>query len=153
MIDPSTLSAAVRLALSAAGALLMVGMLTGVWKYAQIARSSDAQAHPYVDIAHRASLLYSFAALVLAVLAAVSPWSPLVNLHAVAWPLLFFALAIASYVVHGALGDTDNQLRTPHVLGTRRLAAWPLHAFMGALIVAEIGGVAVLLAGALVALW
>lgn len=153
MIDPLTLSAAVRLALSAAGGLLMVGLLTGVWKYAQIARSAEAQAHPYVDIAHRASLLYSFAALVLAALAAVSPWPPLVNLHAVAWPLLFFVLAIASYVLHGALGDTDNQLRVPHVLGARHLPAWPLHAFMGALIVAEIGGVAVLLLGALLVLW
>lgn len=153
MIDPLALPVAVRLALSAAGGLLLIGMLTGVWKYAQIARSAEAVAHPYVDIAHRASLLYSFAALVLAALAAVSVWPGWVNLQAVIWPLLFFVLAIASYVLHGALGDTDNQLRAPHVLGARRLPAWPLHAFMGALIVAEIGGVLVLLSGALIALW
>lgn len=153
MIDPVTLSAPVRLALSAAGVLLMVGLLTGVWKYAQIARSASAQAHPYVDIAHRSSLLYSFAALVLAALAAVSVWSDTVNLHAVAWPLLFFVLAIGSYALHGWLGDTDNQLREPHVLGSRRLPAWTLRGFMGALIVAEVGGVAVLVVGALIALW
>lgn len=46
MIDPLAMSVAVRLVLSAAGVLLLVGMLTGVRKYAQIARSANAQAHP-----------------------------------------------------------------------------------------------------------
>lgn len=153
MIDPESLSAAVRLALSSSGVLLLAGLLTGVWKYAQIARSVEAVAHPYVDIAHRASLLYSFAALVLAVLAALSVWPEWINLQAVIWPIVFFVLAIGSYVLHGMLADTDNQLRAPHALGSRTIPGWSLHAFMGALIVAEIGGVAVLLAGALSALW
>lgn len=143
----------VRVALSASGVFLLVGLLTGVWKYAGMARSSDAQAHPYVDIAHRASLLYSFAALVMAALAAVSAWPMVVDLHAVVWPLLFFALAIGTYVVHGWLGDTDNQLRAPHRLGTRRLPGAIVHGFMLLLVVAEVGGVAVLVAGAWCTLW
>lgn len=149
----ATLEPSIKLALSAAGVFLLVGLLTGVWKYLQIARSPEAQAHPYVDIAHRAALLYSFAALVLAALAAVSVWSPLTHFLAVLMPVIFFAAAIASYVLHGWLADTDNQLRAPHRLGGREVPGWPLHVFMMALIVAEIGGVVVLLCGALLGLW
>lgn len=148
-----TMDHAVRLALTAAGGFLLVGLLTGVWKYKQIATSDTATAHPYVDIAHRASLLYSFASLVLAALAWFSVWSDTVNTVAVAAAVLFFALAIASYVLHGWLADTDNQLRSPHRLGARTLPAMALHGFMGALIVAEIGGVLVVFVGAMVALW
>lgn len=35
----------------------------GVWKYRQMAASESGQAHFYVDAAHRAALLYSFALL------------------------------------------------------------------------------------------
>jgi len=143
----------VRLALTAAGVFLLVGLLTGVWKYQQIASSESATAHPYVDIAHRASLLYSFASLVLAALAWFSMWSDVVNTVAVAAAVLFFALAIATYLLHGWLADTDNQLQTPHRLGARTLPAFALHGFMVALIVAEIGGALVLFIGAMRTLW
>lgn len=64
-----SLSLAVRLALIFSGIFLWVGMLTGVWKYWQIRASAQARAHYYVDIAHRSSLLYAPASLILAVLA------------------------------------------------------------------------------------
>ena len=56
------------------GFFLFVGMVTGVWKYRQMMTRPDRQAHIYVDTAHRASLMYSFATLVLAALAAASVW-------------------------------------------------------------------------------
>ncbi|MER6511374.1 hypothetical protein ABT158_31465 [Nonomuraea sp. NPDC001636] len=51
---------------------------------------------------------------------------------------MFFVAAIVSYVFHGRRRDAGNQFRRP-VRGTT--------AFMTALIVGEIGGFAVLLAG------
>ncbi|WP_278313850.1 hypothetical protein [Lolliginicoccus levis] len=127
-----------RIALLAAGAIFLWALLLGVWKYVQIARSPEHAAHPYVDIAHRAALLYSFASLLLAVFAELSIWPSWVNAVAVLAVLVFFVGAIASYVVHGWLRDTTNQFDSP-VRG--------LHGFMIALIVAEIGGFAVLFAG------
>ena len=51
-----------QLSIVAAGVFFLTGLLTGVWKYLQIRASEEAEAHPYVDIAHRSSLMYSFAA-------------------------------------------------------------------------------------------
>ena len=93
----------------AAGVLLAWAMLLGVWKYQQVMASPDGQAHVYVDIAHRAALMYSFATLVLAALAALSAWPSWVNAISVAVPLIFFVGAIGSYILHGALRDTENQ--------------------------------------------
>jgi hypothetical protein len=122
----------------AAGLIFLWALLLGVWKYRQIAASPDAQAHPYVDIAHRAALLYSFATLLLAAFVELSGFATAVNLLAAFVPIFFFAGAIVGYSVHGWRHDTDNQFRDP-VPGT--------HAFMWALIVGEIGGMLVLLAG------
>ena len=47
----------------AAGLIFLLALVLGVWKYRQIMTSADHRAHPYVDIAHRAALLYSFARL------------------------------------------------------------------------------------------
>jgi len=131
---------AAKLAILAAGVFFLNGLLTGVWKYLQIRRSPEARAHPYVDVAHRASLLYAFAALLLARFVELSPWSPGVELAATAAPLLFFALAIATYMVHGVLADTENQFHQPR---TPALVT----GFMAALIVAEIAGFSVLFWG------
>ncbi len=139
--------AADQAALLASGLFLLTGVVTGIWKYLQIRRSETASAHYYVDVAHRASLMYAFACLVLERLAAESAWSELINLTAVLAAVLFFALAVGSYVLHGLLGDTANQFRRPHRLGRRELPAWVLPTFMGLLIVAEVGGVAVLFTG------
>jgi hypothetical protein len=122
----------------AAGLIFLWALLLGIWKYRQMATSEDALAHPYVDIAHRAALLYSFATLLLATFVELSGFSAAVNLIAAFVPILFFAGAIAGYSIHGLRRDTDNEFRDP-VRGT--------HAFMWALIVGEIGGVAILIAG------
>lgn len=146
------LTAATKLCLVAAGVFFLAGLLTGVWKYRRIARSPDAQAPVYVDIAHRSALLYSFAALLLAQFAALSRFDRTVNLVAAALPLAFFAAAIGGYILHGLLGDTDNQFRRPYRLGPVELKPGLLHGFMWALIAGEIGGFAVLFAGFLTGL-
>ncbi|HWU68118.1 MAG TPA: hypothetical protein VN046_04525 [Stenotrophobium sp.] len=141
--------AAVRLCLIAAGVFFMTGLLTGVWKYHCIRHSPEAQAPVYVDIAHRASLLYSFASLLLAQFAALSAFSIWVNFWAAAAALSFFAAAIAGYIFHGLARDTDNQLRVPHRFGKATLPRALVTAFMLLLIVAEVGGSAVLFFGML----
>lgn len=135
------------LCLLAAGLFFMTGLLTGLWKYLCIARSAEATAPLYVDIAHRASLMYAFSALLLRAFVPYSPLAATGTLIAVAAPLLFFAFAISIYVLHGILRDTDNQLRSPHRLGNKTLPGVLIHGFMWALALAEIGGFAVLLWG------
>lgn len=127
-----------RLTLLAAGLIFLWSLVLGVWKFAQMSKSPDGLAHPYVDIAHRAALLYSFATLLLSVFVELSGWPTVVNLIAVTIVVVFFVGAIVSYVVHGFLRDTDNQFRHPFAL---------LRPAMLALIVGEIGGTTVLLAG------
>lgn len=143
---------AAELALISAGSFFLVGLLTGVWKYAEIATSKQARAHYYVDIAHRASLMYAFACLVLERFAALSIFSDQINFWAVAASVLFFALAVGSYVLHGLLKDTRNQLRQPHQMGRITLPGFLLVGFMLALIIAEIGGFCVLFVGYLLGL-
>lgn len=140
---------ALQLALVSCGVFFLVGLLTGVWKYVCIARSPNAQAPVYVDVCHRASLLYSFACLVLAKFVELSVWSSQVDFWATLLPIWFFASAVLTYMVHGWLRDTDNQLERPHVLGRVVLPAAMIRLFMGSLIAAEIGGFCVLFAGAI----
>lgn len=135
------------LCLLAAGSFFMTGLLTGWWKYRCIMSSAEAAAPVYVDIAHRAALMYSFSALLLREFVPYSPLSAAGTLWAVAGPLLFFALAIAGYVLHGILRDTDNQMRRPHRLGSGTLPDFAIQGFMWALAIAEIGGFAILLWG------
>lgn len=138
---------AASFALIAAGAFLLVGMVTGWWKYRHMMRSESATAPVYVDICHRTALMYAFACIVLQQLALHSRWSETANLIAVMVPVIFFASAVAGYAVHGWLQDTDNQLRRPHKLGNTTVSAAVVRAYMIALAVGEIGGVVVLLAG------
>ncbi|MGE2733361.1 hypothetical protein [Mycolicibacterium vaccae] len=126
------------LTIAAAGTIFLWALILGVWKYQQMATSPTHLAHPYVDIAHRAALLYSFATLLLAVFVELSAWPTAVNLTAAAVVVVFFVLAIAAYVLHGARRDTTNQFE--HLDTRLRLA-------MAALIIGEIGGFAVLFAG------
>jgi len=141
-LTPAPLSAAATLCLSAAGLFLLSGLIAGVWKYSRILKSPDHRAPVYVDIAHRASLSYSFAAVVMMKLVERSPYSEMVQVVATAVPIFFFAAAIASYVWHGVLEDTENQFEDRNFSTT-----WG----MAALIVGEIGGVAVLVWGFFVA--
>jgi amino acid transporter len=118
--------------------MFLWALLLGVLKYRQILESEESVAHPYVDIAHRAALLYSFALLLVATFVELSGWGTAINLIAGGAMAVYFFSAVAGYMAHGLKRDTDNQFRDP-VAGT--------HAFMAFLIVAEIGGWLVLVAG------
>jgi len=142
-----------KICLSAAFLFFMTGLLTGIWKYRHMAQSKDATSPAYVDIAHRSSLLYSFAALLLAAFSAHSVLPEWINVAAAVSALAFFAFAISTYVLHGLLQDTDNQLRRPHRLGQRLLPPWITGFSMLLLIVAEVGGTLVLGAGAMMGIW
>src|SRR5215211_2893012 len=87
--------------LLAAGLIFIGALLLGVWKYRGMATSSDGLAHPYVDVAHRAALLYSFATLLIAVFVELSGWSTAVNLACASVLYLFFAGAVIGYAYHG----------------------------------------------------
>jgi hypothetical protein len=141
-----------QIAIFAAGGFFLAGLLLGAWKYLAIARSPEARAPVYVDTAHRAALLYAFACLLIERFVVLSQLDPTVELLAVLAQVTFFALAVGTYVVHGALQDTDNQLAKPHRLGRREVPPAAVTAFMVALMVAEIGGFGVLLWGAVQAL-
>jgi amino acid transporter len=93
-----------------------------------------------VDVAHRAALLYSFATLLVATFVELSGWSTAVNLIAAFAVIAFFISAIAGYAYYGLSRDTDNQFREGEGLPG-------LHPYMWALIVVEISGFSVLLAG------
>lgn len=147
------MSLAEKICLSAAFLFFMTGLLTGIWKYRHIARSEDATSPVYVDIAHRSSLLYSFAALLLAAFSDHSVLADWVNTTAAVAALVFFAFAIGTYVIHGLLQDTDNQLRRPHRLGKRLLPPWVTGFFMLLLIIGEVGGALVLGTGAMIGVW
>ncbi|MFW1754733.1 hypothetical protein [Acinetobacter wanghuae] len=147
------MSLAVKLAVIASGAYLWIGMLTGVWKYLQIARSPQARAHYYVDIAHRSSLLYAPASLILAVLAYYSLFDEWLNLLCVILNIAFFSFSIGAYILHGVLKDTTNQFKEPHQLGRFQLPRILMRLAMYALIIAELGGTGLLLLGAGLALF
>ncbi|HEX8162316.1 MAG TPA: hypothetical protein VF538_10615 [Pyrinomonadaceae bacterium] len=129
---------AVKLSLAASGAFLLAGMLLGVVKYRRIMTSPAHRAPVYIDTAHRAALLYSFAALVIARLLEFSPYSPTVQLVAAGVPILFFALTVTGYAMHGLRDDTENLFAERNFITT-----W----FMYALIAGEIGGTVVVLWG------
>ena len=124
------------------GAMLffLTGLLTGSWKYFCIRNSAQAEAPVYVNIAHRAALLYSFAALLLSVFASLSVFSNTVNLVAISLPLFYFALAIVRYIFLGITKTTTNQhLNPPSRTGELVL--------LSSLIIAETGGFLVLATG------
>ena len=78
--------------LFAAALMFMWALLLGVWKWRQMVAS---EAHPYVDTAHRAALMYSFALLLVAVFVELSGWGTVVNLLAAGALALYFYAAVA----------------------------------------------------------
>jgi hypothetical protein len=140
------------LAIISAGVFFLTGLVTGVWKYQQIMKSENGSAHPYVDICHRASLLYAFAAILLANFAEVSQLSNTVELISVGVVVFYFATAITTYLVHGLLKDTENQLKAPHAMGQLKISSKVISFYMWTLIAAEIGGFLVLFYGVLTAI-
>ncbi len=140
------MESAAKLAILGAGIFFLNALVCGIWKYAQIRKSEDALAHPYVDTAHRASLLYAFAALLLARFVELSDLSAGVEMVATALPLIFFAFAICSYMAHGALRDTDNMFAASRETG-KGSSESAIAGFMALLILAEVGGFLVLFWG------
>jgi hypothetical protein len=138
MTGASNIGADTKAVLLAGAVMFLCALLLGVWKYSRIATSEDHVAHPYVDIAHRAALLYSFALLLIATFVELSGFSSLVNLLAAGAMTFYFFASVATYAIHGWREDTDNQFRDS-IPGT--------HAYMVTLILAEIGGWLVLVAG------
>jgi hypothetical protein len=126
--------------LLAAGLIFIWALLLGVWKYRQMASSPDGLAHSYVDTAHRAALLYSFATLLIATFVELSGWSEAVDVIAAFAVIFYFSAAIAVYTWQGTRRATDNQFRS----GDEPPG---LHTFMWALIATEIAGFSILLAG------
>jgi hypothetical protein len=121
-----------------AGLIFLGALVLGVWKWQQMTASPDGTAHPYVDIAHRSALLYSFATGLIAAFVQLSGWPSAVNGGAAAAIVLMFIVTIANYVRLGRQGQTDNQMRNaPH----------SMRFVLAALIAGEIGGFVVLLAG------
>ena len=136
------LGTATAVTLFAAGLIFLLALVLGIWKYRQMAVNPDHLAHPYVDIAHRAALMYSFATLLVAVFVQLSACPAWVNLTAAMVLVFFFVVAIAAYIQHGFRQDTTNQFEHP---------SGGLHAGMLALILGEVGGFVVLLSGFVVA--
>lgn len=141
------LTQATELSIIFSGIFLWVGMLTGVWKYYQIRKTELARAHYYVDIAHRSSLLYAAASLILAALSYFTSLSDSLSLFCVVANLFFFSMSILVYIIHGMLKDTTNQFKQPHKLGQWSIPRWCMTFLMLSLIMVELGATAVLLLG------
>lgn len=128
----------VKIAILFSGLYLLVGMLTGVWKYSHMIKSENHQAPVYVDIAHRNSLLFSFACLVIAKLMTYSPYPQLMQMLLTVTPLTFFSLTTIGQVRQGILNNTDNIFKERNFSTT-----W----FVYALIVGEADSIALMVAG------
>ena len=134
------------IALSASGIFFMTGLITGVWKYRCMRNHPQAEAPFYVNTAHRAALLYAFAAQLLAVFATLSAFPAWLNTIAVIPPLLFFGIGIAHYIQLGLTTNSNNSLRD----STDKAKDYLI---LNVLSVAEIGGFSVLLLGFFMRLW
>ncbi|WP_460048335.1 hypothetical protein [Sessilibacter sp. MAH2] len=133
-----------------AGIFFLIGLLTGVWKYQQMMQTKNARAHPYVDISHRASLLYSFAALLILQFLKISQlpnWLELISSLSI---LLFFASAILFYLLHGLLKDTTNQFKPPFNIGMFSIPVTLFKTYMILLVIVEILGFIIIFYGAVV---
>jgi hypothetical protein len=118
----STLGLDTKITLLAAGLIFLLALVLGVWKYRQILAADDHRAHPYVDIAHRAALLYSFATLLLAAFVELSAWPTWVNLTA--------AIVVVSFLsARSSPTSTTGRDVTPSTSSSTRIgepgSRWP----------------------------
>ncbi len=132
------MNTAIKISLLASGLFLLTGMLIGIIKWRSMLSSETHTAPVYIDIAHRAAFLYSFAMLVIAKLLEYNPYSERVQLAATLSILLFLTVTIAGYLAHGIKNDTDNIFRKRSFT-----TVW----YMYALVVGEIGGLIVIIWG------
>ncbi len=137
-MDLEIMNTSIKISLLASGVFLLAAMIIGVVKYQQMLVRETHQANAYVDIAHRAALLYSFASLVIAELAKYSPFAEKFLIVIVAVPLALFALTITQYVRLGWLNREETQFAERNFI-----TIW----FMYGLIAGEIGGIALLIYG------
>lgn len=130
----------VSIAITSAGVLFLNALLTGVWKFKQMMKSPHGLAHRYVDIAHRASLMYSFACILLAVFVWVSQLAQIIEISALLALIIYFMIAVISYMIQGLKQETDNVMaaKSPAI-------TW----FMVSLILVEISGFIVIFYGML----
>ncbi|MFQ6330392.1 hypothetical protein ACLMAL_30235 [Nocardia sp. CWNU-33] len=124
--------------LLSSGLIFLWALVLGVWKWQAMTTSPDGLAHPYVDIAHRAALLYSFATALIAAFVELSGWPTAVNSAAAGTIVVLFVVTIANYVRLGLARETDNQMRNPPSA---------MRFVLATLIIGQIGGFSVLLAG------
>lgn len=132
------MNSAIKLCLTCSGIFLLFGMIAGVVKYKQIMKSPINRASAYINIAHVASFLYSFAALVMAELLKYSPYSLAKQMWMAGIPLFCFALTIGQYFRLGLENKTDNQFKEKNLTNTFG---------MDLIIAGEIGGVSLILWG------
>lgn len=129
---------AIKISLLSSGLFLLSGMLIGILKYQRMLTRPAHTAPVYVDIAHRAAFLYSFAMLVISRLLEYSPYTLRVQLGATGLVLVFLALTVIGYLTHGLKEDTDNLFRERNFTTT-----W----YMYLLIIGEVGGLSIILWG------
>lgn len=132
------MSLAIKISLLASGLFLLIGMLIGIVKHQQMLKSPGHNAPAYIDIAHRAAFLYSFAMLVIAKLLEYSPYSETVQLVSMGSVLTFLSVTIVGYFATGMMNKTDNLFRHRDFRTT-----W----YVYMLTVGEIGGLAVIVWG------
>lgn len=129
---------AIKISLLASGLFLLTGMLIGIVKHQKMLNSDDHTSPAYIDIAHRAAFLYSFAMLVIAKLLEYSPYSETVQLVSMGIVLLFLSITIVGYFATGMMNKTDNLFRHRDFRTT-----W----YVYMLTVGEIGGLSVIVWG------
>ncbi|HEU5238671.1 MAG TPA: hypothetical protein VFU37_16185 [Pyrinomonadaceae bacterium] len=129
---------AVKISLLSSGLFLLLGMLIGIIKYRRMLITPEHVAPVYIDTAHRAALLYSFAMLVIAKLLEYSPYSLAVQLGATGVVLTFLTLTVFGYLAHGLSNKTNNMFRERNFITT-----W----YMYFLIAGEIGGLSIIVWG------
>ncbi|WP_227983237.1 hypothetical protein [Nocardia spumae] len=120
------------------GLIFLSALVLGVWKWQAMTASANGLAHPYIDIAHRAALMYSFAVVLISLFVELSGWPAVVNSVAAGAMIAMFVITIANYVRLGLRGETDNQMHN---------APPSMRVILALLIVGEIGGFLVLLTG------
>ncbi|MEU6877398.1 hypothetical protein [Streptomyces sp. NPDC046712] len=82
-----------------AGLIFVSALVIGVWKWQQSISSPGGTAHRYVNVAHNAGLMYSFAtSAIVAPLVQFSGWSAAVNIGAASAVIGMFVVTITNYV-------------------------------------------------------
>ncbi len=137
------MNTSMKIALLFSSLFFMTGLFTGVWKYRWIKKSSERTAPLYVNVAHRSSFTYSFAALLVSILLGQSPYPAWLNMTITVTLMSFFTITMLSYIANGVKGVNESQFAAPPAIGGES----GRDLFMTALILAEIIAFGMLAAG------